>query len=110
MARSLFGRPSKSAYKAAVSQIIRDIKASYGLSNNRLSEILVCDEKTIRNAEDGDNGALDPVILLNIAYAFGEEAIHPVRELYLCAPVDQPTKSNLIRKAIGLLSKAEAME
>jgi transcriptional regulator with XRE-family HTH domain len=85
MPRSLFGGPARSAYRSAVSQIIRDLKATNKLSNERLAERLRCSESTIFNAEN-ENGNLDPVTLLMIAWEFSEEAILPVRQLYLCAP------------------------
>lgn len=89
--RSLFGRPRTSSYKAAVAKCIRELKAKRELNNVQLAELLGCDEKTIRNAEDGDKGALDVILLLNIAYAFGEEAIAPVRALYLCTHAEPKT-------------------
>jgi DNA-binding XRE family transcriptional regulator len=61
------------------------VKAVHGLSNEGLADEIGCHKDTVANAED-EVGNLDPVTLLNIAYAFGEEAIEPVRELYLCAP------------------------
>jgi hypothetical protein len=109
MPRSLFGSPTRAAYRGAVAQIVRDLKATHKLSNERLAERLRCSESTIFNAEN-ENGNLEPVTLLTIAWEFGEEAIQPVRQLYLCAPVDQPTKAGLIRKAVGLLNQAEGME
>jgi DNA-binding XRE family transcriptional regulator len=109
--RSLFGRPTSGSYRAAVSQIIRDVKARHRLSNERLAELIGCSEQTIANAEgDRAENNLNAVTLLNIAYAFGEEAIEPVRALYLCAPVDAPTKDGLIRRAVGLLNQAEGLE
>lgn len=107
--RSLFGCPSRGSYRAAVAAIIRDLKAIHGLSNERLAERLRCSESTIFNAEN-ENGNLEAVTLLTIAFEFGEAAIEPVRQLYLCAPVEQPTKEGLIRKAISILAKAEAAE
>jgi transcriptional regulator with XRE-family HTH domain len=90
--RSLFGRPSSGSYKTAVTQIVRNIKAAHKLSNARLAEILGCAEQTIANADsDYPENELKAVTLLNIAYAFGEDAISPVRQLYLCAPTEQPT-------------------
>jgi hypothetical protein len=104
--RSLFGRPTKSNYKLAVSKIIRDVKADHDLTNIRLAEIISCDEKTIRTAESGENGCLDAATLLNIAYAFGEEAIDPVRALYLCARGETETiaekRKRLIRELAAL--------
>jgi transcriptional regulator with XRE-family HTH domain len=107
--RSLFGRPAKGTYRAAVAQIIRDVKARQKLSNERLGEIIGCSGDTVSNAEN-EIGNLDAVTLLSIAYAFGEDAIGPVRQLYLCSPVEPPTKDGLIRRAIGLLNQAEEME
>jgi DNA-binding XRE family transcriptional regulator len=90
--RSLLGRPSNGNYRAAVAQMIRDVKARHRLSNERLAEIVGCSEQTISNAEaDRAENNLNPVTLLNFAYAFGEEAIEPVRSLYLCVPVEKPT-------------------
>jgi DNA-binding XRE family transcriptional regulator len=109
--RSLFGRPSSGSYKTAVTQIIRDVKARHGLSNARLAEIIGCAEQTIANCDnDRPENELKAVTLLNIAYAFGEEAIAPVRNLYLCAPADQLTKNDHIRKAREHLNIAEEME
>jgi DNA-binding XRE family transcriptional regulator len=88
--RSLFGRPTRGSYRAAVAQIIRDVKSQHKLSNVALADVVGVHEDTIENAEN-EAGNLDPVTLLNIAYAFGEDAIAPVRELYLCAPADPPT-------------------
>ncbi len=90
--RSLFGRPSGNSYRLAITQIVRDVKARHKLSNARLAEILGCAEQTIANADsDYPENDLKAVTLLNIAYAFGEDAIAPVRNLYLCAPSEQPT-------------------
>jgi len=109
--RSLFGRPSSGSYRAAVAQVLREVKARHKLSNERLAEIVGCSEQTIANAEaERAENNLNPVTLLNIAYAFGEDAIDPVRQLYLCAPVEAPTKNGLIRKAIMFLNHAEEME
>jgi DNA-binding XRE family transcriptional regulator len=88
--RSLFGRPSSRSYRIAIAQVIRDVKARHKLSNERLGELIGCSEQTAANAEN-ECGDLSPVTLLSIAYAFGEEAIAPVRSLYLCAPAEQPT-------------------
>lgn len=102
--RSLFGRPSSGSYKAAVAQMIRDVKARHKLSNERLAELVGCSEQTIANAENerAENN-LNPVTLLNFAYAFGEEAIEPVRALYLCAPAERPTLLDRVDRAEGEL-------
>jgi transcriptional regulator with XRE-family HTH domain len=88
--RSLFGSPTRAAYRSAIAAIIRDLKAIHGLSNERLAERLRCSESTVFNAEN-ENGNMEPVTLLTIAFEFGERAIDPVRQLYLCAPVEQLT-------------------
>jgi DNA-binding XRE family transcriptional regulator len=85
------------------------VKSAHKLSNERLAEIIGCSEQTVANAEN-ECGDLQAVTLLSIAYAFGEEAIAPVRGLYLCAPVERPTKDELLRRAIYLLNQAEGME
>lgn len=85
--RSLFGKPSRRSYRAAIKEIILDIKARKSLSDLELADLLGCSKDTIENAQD-EACSLDVVTLLNIAYAFGEDAIAPVRSLYLCAPVD----------------------
>jgi DNA-binding XRE family transcriptional regulator len=107
--RSLFGRPSSSSYRNAVAQVIREVKARHKLSNERLAEIVGCSEQTIANAEtERAENNLNPVTLLNLAYAFGEEAIDPVRQLYLCAPVETPTaetRLNRIEREINALRK-----
>src|SRR6476659_5947776 len=88
--RSLFGSPTRAAYRSAIAAIIRDLKAVHGLSNERLAERLRSSESTVFNAEN-ENGNLEPVTLLTIAFEFGERAIDPVRQLYLCAPVERLT-------------------
>jgi DNA-binding XRE family transcriptional regulator len=104
--RSLFGRPHSRSYRAAVSQIVRDVKARHKLSNERLAEIIGCSEQTIANAEN-EVGDLTAVILLAIAYAFGEEAIEPVRQLYLCAPAEPKSILSEIDAARQALNAAE---
>ena len=106
-ARVLLGAPTRGAYRAAVAAIIRDLKAVHGLSNERLAERLRCSESTIFNAEN-ENGNLDAVTLLTIAFEFGEAAIDPVRQLYLCAATEQPDGLGLIERGIALLRKERA--
>ena len=96
--RSLFGRPASRSYRAAVAQVIRNAKAVNRLSNERLGELLGCSEQTVANAEN-EVGDLTAVILFSLAYAFGEDAIDPVRELYLCAAVEKPTPAQRIDRA-----------
>jgi hypothetical protein len=104
--RSLFGKPSRNAYRAAIKRIILDLKASKGLSDWELAEQIGCHKDTIENAQE-QACSLDVVTLLNIAYAFGEEAIDPVRQLYLCAPVDSETKDEKRRRLIRELANLE---
>lgn len=107
--RSLFGKPNRRSYRAAVKKVVLDIQAQQSLSDLELADLVGCHKDTIENAKE-EAGDLSVLILLNIAYAFGEPAIEPVRELYLCAPVDPPTRSDLIRQAVRLLNQAETME
>jgi DNA-directed RNA polymerase specialized sigma subunit len=104
--RSLFGKPSRNAYRAAIKRIILDLKASKGLSDWELAEHIGCHKDTIENAQEMSS-SLDVVTLLNVAYAFGEEAIDPVRQLYLCAPVDSETKDEKRRRLIRELAALE---
>ena len=75
-----FDPPRKMSYRAAVAQIIRDLKAKHRLSNVKLADKLDCSDETIGNAEN-EHTSLDAVTLLRIGYQFGEEAIAPALEL-----------------------------
>lgn len=103
--RALFGRPRNSSYRAAVADAIRKLKARHRLSNEALAEEIGCEEKTIRNAEK-EAGNLDVIHLLNIAWRYGEEAISPVRALYLCAPAEPKTTSDYFDEAQAALNAA----
>jgi hypothetical protein len=83
-------RPTRHAYREAVADIVRSIKAQHRLSNEALGDVVGCHEDTIKNAEN-QAGNLDAVTLLALAWAFGEEAIAPVRSLYLRSGPDLPT-------------------
>lgn len=107
--RSLFGRPSSRSYKSAVAEVIRTVKAQHGLNNERLAELVGCDKDTIGNAEDEKNN-LNAVTLFSIAYAFGEEAIDPIRLLYLCKPVDPPSRADRFRRIRKELTELELEE
>jgi len=104
--RSLFGRPSSRSYRSAVADVVREVKARHGLNDERMAELVGCDKDTIRNAENEETN-LNAVTLLSIAYAFGEEAIEPVRALYLCAPVEEPTLADRCRRIRGELAAIE---
>lgn len=88
----LYDPPRQKAYRAAVARMIRELKAREGLSNTALGEEIGCCGETISNAENEHND-LNPVTLLRIAYHFGEEAIEPVRQLYLRSHVEPLTVS-----------------
>lgn len=104
--RSLFDRPSSRSYRAAVAQVVREVKARQGINDERFAELVGCDKDTIRNAENEDTN-LNAVTLLSIAFAFGEEAIEPVRALYLYAPPDEPTIADRCRRIRGELAAIE---
>jgi DNA-binding XRE family transcriptional regulator len=106
MTRSLFGRPTGKSYRAAVAETIRTVKATYKLSNETLAEEIGCSESTVYNAEN-EHGDLAAVTLLNIAYRFGEEAVAPVRGLYLCTAPEKPTRAERFRR---LHAELDALE
>jgi hypothetical protein len=90
--RVLFQRPKEDDYKKAVRQILLTIKAAHGYSNAEIAKALGCSIGTVKNAvKDYPPHCLDAVTLLNIAWIFKEQAIAPVRALYLCNPADAPT-------------------
>ncbi len=95
--RSLFGKPGTRSYRAAVKQIILDLKARYRLSNDGLGDRIGVEGDTVRNAEN-EIGSLNAVTLMVIAYEFGEDAIAPVRQLYLCAPTEQATVGDRLER------------
>lgn len=78
------------SYRAAVAQTIRNVKAAHGLTNVKLADKLDCCDQTIENAEN-EATDLNAVTLLRIAYVFGEDAIAPVRNLYLRRHVEPKT-------------------
>lgn len=104
--RSLFDRPSSKSYRSAVASVVREVKARHGLNDERMAELVGCDKDTIRNAENEETN-LNAVTLLSIAFAFGEEAIEPVRALYLYAPPEEPTVADRCRRIRGELAAIE---
>ena len=90
---SLFGRPTRRGYRSAVAEIVRNVKARHRLSNEDLADVIGCHRDTVENAEN-EISSLEAVTLLNIAYEFGEDAIEPVRQLYLCAPAEPVTPTD----------------
>lgn len=85
----IFQPPRQKTFREAVSKVIRDLKSRQSLSNVELAETIGCCADTISNAEN-ENNDLGAVILLRIAFHFGEAAIDPVRQLYLCREHDEP--------------------
>jgi DNA-binding XRE family transcriptional regulator len=102
MSHTLFGRPSGRSYRRAVADIIRNVKASKKIR----AEDIGCSETTVYNAEN-ENGDLSAVTLLSIAFKYGEDAIAPVRELYLCAAPEKPTRQERFRR---LHAEIDALE
>lgn len=89
---SLFGKIDRQAYRKAVKEVVLFVKQRHGLSSLQLADKLICDKDTIENAEN-EVTSLEAVTLLKIAFHYGEEAIAPVRQLYLCAPVEPKTEA-----------------
>jgi predicted transcriptional regulator len=104
--RSLFGGPSRRSYRAAIKEIILNVKARYGLSDWDLAERIGVHKDTIENAQE-EVATLDVVTLLNIAWTFGEDAIAPVRALYLCAVREPETTAEKRRRLIRELAALE---
>ena len=106
----LYDPPRKMSYRAAVARIVREVKARYHLSNVMLADKLDCSDETISNAEN-ENTDLNAVTLLRIAYVFGEEAIDPVRELYLCrhaAPKSVPERIADLKRELDMIGREVA--
>jgi transcriptional regulator with XRE-family HTH domain len=85
---SLFGKPSRDTYRAAIKQVVLDVKARSGFDNEQLGEKLGISKDTVDNAENMVS-SLEAVTLLKIAFFYGEDVIAPVRALYLCAPTER---------------------
>ena len=76
------------------------------MNKTELAEQIGCHRDTIENAQE-EACSLDVVTLLNIAYAYGEETIEPVRALYLCAPA---TTETAVEKRTRLIRELAALE
>ena len=103
---SLFGAPKRDSYRAAVKQVILEVKARSGFDSEQLGEKLGISKDTVENAENMVC-SLEAVTLLKIAFHYGEEAINPVRALYLCAP---PSDETVPEKRRRLLRELQALE
>jgi DNA-directed RNA polymerase specialized sigma subunit len=100
-------RIPRSARKlSAIKEIILTVKARHNLTDWDLAESIGVHKDTIENAQE-EVGNLEVVTLLNIAWTYGEEAIAPVRNLYLCAPVDHETTAEKRRRLIRELAALE---
>ena len=87
---SLFGKPMRRSIRAGVKQMVLDAQAKHGLDDQEMAEILGKCKETIQNWRE-ETATIDTEALLNFAYAFGEDAIQPVRDLYLCKPAEHRT-------------------
>lgn len=103
---SLFGKPSKRAIRAAVKQMILDVQARNGLSDDELAEIIGGCKETVANWRD-EASTMNTEALLVFAYCFGEEAIEPVRALYRGGePSPAPTAADDLTHAQRLIDRA----
>lgn len=102
----LLERPRQKAFREAVAKVIRDVKAGRGLTNVELAEEIGCCADTVSNAENMHND-LSAVILLSIAWKFGEPAIAPVRALYLRESTAKPKLVDLLELAARELRGTE---
>jgi len=98
--RTRSDRITRQQYRAAIADVIREVKATHKLTNEALGDTVGCHEDTIKNAEN-EAGNLDAVTLLNIALEYGEEAIRPVRALYAREELESPS-------VMAALDRAEA--
>ncbi len=103
----LLERPRQKAFREAVAKVIRDVKSIHSLTNVELAEEIGCCADTVSNAENMNND-LSAVILLSIAWRFGEKAIDPVRGLYLQERVSKPKLVDLLELAARELREARA--
>jgi bacteriocin-like protein len=106
---SLFGKPTKRSIRAAVKQMILAVQASHGLSDEELAEIIGGCKETVANWRD-EAATMNTEALLVFAYSFGEDAIAPLRQLYLCAPTSEETVPEKRRRLIRELQSLEADE
>lgn len=102
---SLYGKPDKRSYRAAMKTVVLDLMARTGKNEEELAETLGVGEDTIKNAAK-ELHATEAVTLLKIAFLYGEEAIDPVRQLYLCAPPQSETNQEKLKRLVRQLSAA----
>lgn len=86
----MFGPPRQKTFRDAVAKMLRDVMSKHDLKPVELAEEIGACKDALDNWLAGEND-MKAVTLLRIAYEFGEDAIAPVRELYLCRHVAPPT-------------------
>ena len=91
------------AYRAAVEEILRQIRRATGLSDARLAARIGCSASTVRNARSGHT-SLDPALLLRIEQEFGPGAIDPVLALGNARAVPLPQANHLGNPLLALVT------
>lgn len=99
----IFDPPRKMSYRAAIAQVIRDLKSAHRLSNTKLADMLDCSDETISNAEH-ENSDLNAVTLLRIGYVFGEDIISPVLDLMRRRYVEPKTLADKLNELEGMVA------
>lgn len=111
----IFPVPDGNLFREAVAKSLRTIKREHGLSNGALADRLGCDVDTVKNALAEDREMRGSTVA-RIAYVFGEDAIRPIRELWLgrfAEPAPSPVAriaaaQEEIRKALAELERDAA--
>lgn len=104
----IFPAPNGKLWRAAVAQVIRQVKASHRLTTVELADIIGCDASTVENAE-AERNELRGATVARIGFEFGEEAIEPIRSLWL-RRVEEPRADPLdrIREAVAQMERERA--
>lgn len=91
------------AYRAAVEEILRQIRRATGLSDARLAALIGCSASTVRNARSGHT-SLDPALLLRIEQEFGPGAIDPFLALANLRAVPLPQANTIGDPALAIVT------
>ncbi len=91
------------AYRAAVEEILRQIRRATGLSDARLAARIGCSASTVRNARSGHT-SLDPALLLRIEQEFGPGAIDPFLALANLRAVPLPQANAIGDPALAIVT------
>ena len=104
----IFPAPNGKLWRAAVAQVIRQLKASHKLTTVELADMIGCDASTVENAE-AERNELRGATVARIGFEFGEEAIEPIRSLWL-RRVEEPRPHPIerIREALSDLERERA--